>query len=121
MHWNSEKKSHAERFTRRGWGFMEKLTSHALKLARRWTQICAAYTITLAIFLLLISSGCSTVTGGSLNIAYPDRPPTPTAIFKDEGQHCISDEELNSIGEAFIETQRYIAETEGIIDAVNGR
>ena len=80
----------------------------------------SAWMITLVLFLALTTS-CQSLPGGSLNIAYPERPENPKLSFEDSGGHCLDDFELKSLGIFYIDTKAYFDETEAIIDAVNGK
>ena len=75
---------------------------------------------TLALFLILTTS-CQSLPGGSLNIAYPERPENPSLSFENTGGHCLDDFELKSLGIFYIDSKAYFDETEAIIDAVNGK
>jgi hypothetical protein len=55
----------------------------------------------------------------SLNLAYPIRPAEPTLYFKDTGQHCLKDEELDELSTYILGVQKYQDTTEAIIDSVN--
>ena len=76
--------------------------------------------MTLVLFLTLTTS-CQSLPGGSLNIAYPERPDNPSLSFGDSGEHCLDDFEVTNLGIFYIDSKAYFDETEAIIDAVNGK
>ena len=74
--------------------------------------------MTLAGFLITGISACSTLPD-SLNLAYQMRPVEPKLFFKDTGQHCLKDEELDALSSYIIGVQKYQDTTEAIIRSVN--
>ena len=76
--------------------------------------------MTLALLLALTTS-CQSLPGGSLNIAYPERPENPKLSFEDTGGHCLDNFEVTTLGIFYIDSKAYFDETEAIIDAVNGK
>ena len=81
----------------------------------------SAWMMTLVLFLLLTSSACQSLPGGSLNIPYPERPVNPGLEFKNDGDHCVTDKEFRRLAAFYIDAKSYFDETELIIDAVNGK
>ena len=77
--------------------------------------------MTLVLCLLLLTISCHSLPGGSLNIAYPDRPEVPALFFDNEGDHCLNNEELTALGKYYIDSKAYYKETEALLDAVNGK
>lgn len=71
-----------------------------------------------AIFLTVGISACSSMPD-SLNLAYPIRPAEPKLYFKDTGQHCLKDEELDALSTYILGVHKYQETTEAIIDSVN--
>lgn len=72
--------------------------------------------VILAIFL--ITSGCATLPD-SLNLAAPTRPVEPKLNFKDTGNHCLLDKELDDLSTYILGVRKYEDTTEAIINSVN--
>lgn len=66
----------------------------------------------------LITSGCASLPD-SLNLAAPIRPAEPKLNFKDTGQHCLKDEELDELSTYILGVRKYEDTTEAIINSVN--
>ena len=74
--------------------------------------------VILAIFLITVTSGCATLPD-SLNLAAPTRPVEPKLFFKDTGNHCLLDKELDDLSSYIISVRKYQDTTEAIINSVN--
>ena len=55
----------------------------------------------------------------SLNLAAPTRPLEPKLFFKDTGNHCLLDKELDDLSSYIIGVRKYQDTTEAIINSVN--
>jgi len=74
--------------------------------------------VILAIFLITATSGCATLPD-SLNLAAPVRPVEPKLFFRDTGNHCLLDKELDDLSSYIIGVRKYQDTTEAIITSVN--
>lgn len=74
--------------------------------------------VILAIFLITTTSGCASLPD-SLNLAAPIRPVEPKLNFKDTGQHCLVDKELDELSTYILGVRKYEDTTEAIINSVN--
>lgn len=88
---------------------MKKATS------MRWRE---KVRVSLAIFLITAVTSCATLPD-SLNLAAPTRPLEPRLFFKDTGNHCLLDKELDDLSSYIIGVRKYQDTTEAIINSVN--
>lgn len=66
------------------WVSTVKSIERVKRFANSAKLITSAWMMTLALFLTLTTS-CQSLPGGSLNIAYPERPENPSLSFEDTG------------------------------------
>jgi hypothetical protein len=75
--------------------------------------------VTLATFLAGIAITSCASLPDSLSLAYPIRASEPVLNFKNTGQHCLMDGEVDDLSTYILEVRRYQKTTEAIIDSVN--
>lgn len=76
--------------------------------------------LTFATFLMMVGGliSCSSMPSG-MQLSYIDKIKEPKLNFKDSGDHCLSNDEVNGLAKYFIKVREYQELSNSMVDAIN--